>query len=152
MDGKIIETSLLVRTEIEKFAIKNNRIGDPVTLECYCAIASYSLNKTFKALKLDSSFVTGFYYDSVSNSKSFHCWVEHSQSIIDITATQFGIKHRVYIPKLPCEDSLEDFKDGRATKYINENWHPNQTIKQNLNQIKEIVKVTSKSAKKLIFS
>lgn len=152
MDDKIIELSLKVRDEIEKFAIKNKSVGNPVTLRCYCAIASYSLNKTFKKFKLDSHFITGFYYDLTDNSKSCHCWVELNDSIIDITATQFNIKNRVHVVSAKTEDYIEDLRNRQATRYINENWIPNQTVKHNLNEIKEIVNASSKYARKLIFS
>lgn len=152
MDGKIIETALKVRFEMENFATNNRTIGNPVTLSCYCAIASYSLNQTLKKLKFDSHFITGLYLDPKDESKSYHCWVELDNHVVDITATQFGIKDRVNIVSSNSEDYAEDLRNRQATRYINENWICNQTIKHNLPKIKEIVKSSSIYAKKFIFS
>jgi len=152
LDSKILEVASKVRYEIEKFAIKNRNIGNPVTLCCYCAIASYCLNQTLKKFKFDSSFILGSFYDNNNKTENDHCWVLINNSIIDITATQFKIKKRIYVVNEESKIYIEKLRNGIATKYINKNWVNNQTIKKNLPEIKEIIKESVTFTKKFIFS
>jgi len=65
-------------------------------LSCYCGVASLYLAKCAKELGYSKvNFVMGIYCDS--HYRVFepnHCWCEIDNYIIDITATQFGIKKK----------------------------------------------------------
>jgi hypothetical protein len=152
LDSKILEIASKVRYEIEKFAIKNRKIGNPVTLCCYCAIASYCLNQTLKKFKFDSSFILGSFYNDFDKSENDHCWVLLNNTIIDITATQFKIKKRIYVVNKESKSYIENLRNRCATRYINENWIYNQTIKENLPEIKEIIKESVTFTKKFILT
>lgn len=150
---KIYEIALVSRNELEKFAIKNNKIGNPVTLECYCAIGAYTLNKILKSCKFKTQFITGTYYDDIADNVCYHCWVEINEHIVDITATQFsGITNRVHMISKENKLYKKELQGHWATRFINSDWIEAQRIKTNETDIKEMVKVVVKSAKKLILT
>ena len=85
----IIQVAEKVRDSIAK------ELGDsfPSGLGGDCAVSSYTLHKKLNRLGFKSKFVQGHY------RMMEHCWVEIDNLIIDITATQFGIKEKVYITR-----------------------------------------------------
>jgi hypothetical protein len=60
--------------------------NNPVTLDCFCAIASVFLQKVLKNAGIETRLVTGTY------KLDGHCWLEYNNHIIDITLRQFGRK------------------------------------------------------------
>lgn len=63
----------------------------PLDLTGLCAIASNHLYLQFKKHNIKSKFVKGYY------KNNSHCWVEVDDKIIDITATQFNVKQKIFI-------------------------------------------------------
>lgn len=74
---------------------QNNNAFSARDLAGCCAIASYALCKALSAKGFKPEFVCG-----VESSWGSHCWVECKNYIVDITATQFGIKTPVHIVKI----------------------------------------------------
>lgn len=66
-------------------------------LEGMCAIASASLFNALKKHKFNPKFVLGTY------KLLDHCWVELNDSIVDITASQFGLDNITIIKKPSME-------------------------------------------------
>ena len=87
-------------------------------LSCYCGVASLYLAKCAKELGYSKvNFVMGIYCDS--HYRVFepnHCWCEIDNYIIDITATQFGIKKKVSITNTKNKDYMKLFSNKRAEK------------------------------------
>ena len=68
------------------------------SLACMCAVASFALHEALKRKNIPSKVVHGRFEYKFSH----HCWVElqdKNKTIVDITATQFGIKDKVHIPQ-----------------------------------------------------
>jgi len=97
-DSKIVKISHLVRDEVEKYVIsknKNDEFGmpsyvDDEDLTGACAIASYVLYRVLRKLNVSAKFALG----------DNHCWVQCSDWVIDLTATQFGYKEKVLFSKI----------------------------------------------------
>lgn len=80
-----------VRLKCEEYARRLGNRYFTKSLESMCGIASYALKQALEGARLDSNLVYGF-YDGMG-----HCWLEYGDRIIDITATQFGVRRRVYV-------------------------------------------------------
>jgi len=63
-----------------------------------CAVASTALHRVLRNRGHNSILVVGR-EEPIGERGRAHCWVELGEYIIDITATQFQIKHPVYIVK-----------------------------------------------------
>ena len=86
-----------VRKQCETFAFSKaaggydfNRHYD---LACMCAVASHALLTALKKKKIPCKMIRGEY------DLDGHCWLVVHDHIVDITATQFGIKEEVYVAK-----------------------------------------------------
>ena len=133
---KLPQNLILAATEARKltetFANRHRNIGNPITLECYCAIGSYILwqvaRKKYEIKSL--SFCCGFFKASPSylESDDFfenHCWTKYrNRYVVDITATQFsGIKEEVFIYDLNLNTLYDEFSTGiNALSKVNNRW------------------------------
>lgn len=81
-----------------------------------CAVASFFVHKKAIALGLNSILNHGYY------KEDFHCWVSIDNIIIDITATQFGIKRKIFITKSTNKNykSIRKFISNKAPKYFDD--------------------------------
>ncbi len=79
----------IVRIIVEKNAANDGSISCWSDLSGACGYASYGLHKVLP----ESELVMGIYKGET------HAWVELGDKIIDITATQFDIRDKVYIVK-----------------------------------------------------
>lgn len=84
------------------------------TLSCYCATASWLLWERLRKNE-NVHLHYGKYYGAE------HCWISVGKMIIDITATQFGVNHKVYIVPISSYgyeslvidyDAIESFNDS----------------------------------------
>ena len=94
-------------------ALLNCKDGDWTSpnLECACAVGSYCfMLAARKYLKIKMAF----------KASDGHCWLEYNNKIYDVTATQFGIKEKVFVlpkDKVPnLKNSLlrNQYKDANA--------------------------------------
>ena len=94
MNKRIHKIASRVRRQCEIFSCKDECGGKDYfnnhDLSCMCAVASYTLAKALKKNGIVCKMVKGMFEDD------HHCWVEIKNEIVDITATQFGIRNRVY--------------------------------------------------------
>jgi len=150
---KITIAAEKTRNELEKYAAKNMHIGNPITLECFCAIGAYTLWNVYKKLGFSSAeFIAGEFID-YNGTFSYHCWNIIETKIVDITATQFKfIYDRVYVPNLQKQEfyvkSGYFYKNSHATKKINEEWEESQNIKNNKEGIVKMISNSLKEIKK----
>lgn len=58
-----------------------------------------------------------------------HCWVELPDGrILDVTATQFGVKRKIYTPsKKKSALYLPEAKGSKAERYVRDNWMKQQS-------------------------
>ena len=98
---RIRQIASRVRKQCEKFADSpDNHFLD--NLEGLCAIASYILQKELHKKGIDTKLIQGNFleeWDEPCPDPYNHCWIEWKDYIIDVTATQFGFKRKVYIHK-----------------------------------------------------
>lgn len=133
---KLPQNLILAATEARKltetFANRHRNIGNPITLECYCAIGSYILwqvaRKKYEIKSL--SFCCGYFkenprhydFDLYEN----HCWTKYrNRYAVDITATQFsGIKEEVFVYELGDSNTLySEISTGiAALSKVNDRW------------------------------
>ena len=99
----VISIATKVRRQCEIFAQSSEAKGhdfhtyfDKSDLACMCAVASYTLAKALNDNGIRCKMVTGWFREWADYEEQ-HCWVETHNKIIDITATQFGIKKPVFI-------------------------------------------------------
>jgi hypothetical protein len=93
-------------------------------LDDFCGACSHSslvLAGLLRKFGYKSDFVVGWYKyrdDGCGN----HCWVETGKGkVVDVTATQFGIKSRIYVPKTKKRYGV--IKKGTSgERYVHQNW------------------------------
>ena len=95
LERKILKIAKTTRNVVEDF-VKEVGTENPKTLECCCAIASYTLFFSLRHFRYNPTLVIGSYNDFYVT----HCWVELNDKIIDLTETQFGSKKKVAIHNL----------------------------------------------------
>lgn len=80
---------------MERFAKDHSYIGSTYDLGCYCAISSYLLCLVAKKFGYHLILVEGVAFDDFPDPN--HCWAQYKNTIIDITATQFGCSDKVHV-------------------------------------------------------
>ena len=88
-----------IRTNLEVLSLlkKNNING----MAGYCAVGSLLLHRVAEIHSIKTNFILGVFKQTPhSKKKSGHCWLEFEDNILDITASQFGIKNRIFVTKL----------------------------------------------------
>lgn len=142
MNKRVLALAKATREEIQRFAFNNRHIGNVRFLNCFCAIASYTLRCILNKHGFKTTFVKGLY-----DRSDQHCWVTtvDDSFMIDLTASQFGIftADGVYIQ--PVDSSA--YKTMYKPKAENPNsrsfygWADQSPFdKHNLVQIKAIIK------------
>lgn len=110
---KAKELALVIRNSLETQLHQNHKYFSK-DLCGACGLASYTLYNKLTQLDIESSLIFG-YFKKETNS---HCWVEIDDYIIDITATQFGVKHGVYVlPKSKKYQEVTKIDDLRYFKF-----------------------------------
>jgi hypothetical protein len=96
MMDRIIEIARQVRDRCEDVANKTNWFG--ADLSCMCGVASYALRRALRKEGIPAELICGEYTDHAGQlNGDYHCWVSVGNCIIDITATQFGNPHKIYV-------------------------------------------------------
>lgn len=121
----VLQVAKRTRKACESYAKETNIFAED--LNSMCAIASAYLMKRLSCARIRAEFVIGTY------DGSDHCWVEHKDKIIDITATQFGILQAVFVTSKYNKDY---FAKCRAAQRIartflikeNRDWPYNQRL------------------------
>lgn len=112
---KVRSIALKVRKLIEDTAKHYNYDFFDKNLGCACAVSSFLLHKELKKNKIKSKFVWGFFNNWP------HCWNVIDNSILDITATQFGESDSVYLTDLEDDRYVAHLFDKDAVKSLY-NW------------------------------
>jgi len=107
------ELAWIVRRAAEPLSPNKNLAG-------YCYACSNVLTNLLKRHGYKAQLVVGLYNDDFD-----HCWVElANKQIIDVTATQFGVKYEVYTPWLTGQISSYEalHKGPAALRYVKREW------------------------------
>jgi len=95
LNPKVHKIAEQVRRQCRKFAMSSESIGKDYhgadDLDMMCGIASFTLEELLRRRGFKAKIIVGLY------TGCYHCWVEWRGWIIDITATQYGIKEGVHI-------------------------------------------------------
>ncbi len=83
------------RKAMEGFAKDHPQIGSTFDLGCYCAISSYFLCLLARKFGFHLTLVEGCAFEDWTEPN--HCWTQYKDTIIDITATQFGCRNKVHV-------------------------------------------------------
>lgn len=139
----LVNIATKARSLAEKFAKNNSFIGDKRTLQCYCAISSKIFYKMARRAKYKVNIIQGnfgkdYYPDNYNNIN--HCWIEYGNYIIDITATQFGIKDKIYIIEKNKTDQYLTVRDDGI--FIS--WHA-QDPEEYKKEINDLIKASKAS-------
>jgi len=86
---KIRQIALKIRLRCEDYVGSRGYFAS--NLGSMCGIASYALKEALDCAHIDVILIYGFY------EETGHCWLEYRDVIIDITATQFGVRRKVFI-------------------------------------------------------
>lgn len=78
--------------KVREWAIQHEKAFN--NLSGWCAICSFKIFEVLKSQKLDPEFCI------VNKDYGSHCFVICKDYLIDVTATQFGVKQEVFIKKL----------------------------------------------------
>lgn len=124
-----------VREQCEKFVFssRSSEYHFGASLDCMCAIASYALYMELQKKGIDTQFIEGTWHEDSTDRWGYnHCWIEWHQYIIDITATQFGVRRRVCIN----QNRDNTYKGKRAVKRPSRmiSWPANQRPSDTMNE------------------
>ena len=116
MKAPILKAAQQLREDLEAFALYWGMAhGADITIERLengkmslmgaCAIASWVLWRALRRTGHDAEIVIGWYRMLTKEDVEFklypmmcnHCWVTVDGQLIDLTATQFGVPHEVYV-------------------------------------------------------
>jgi hypothetical protein len=109
------------RKAVEKYCEKQWGKYLTSSLGGHCAVASVALCNVFNHYGYKSTLVGR---DFKEDRKDYgHYWVKYGKRYFDLTATQFGIKHRVYVhrianPKDKIHKDGEEIKDLSRVDYF----------------------------------
>jgi hypothetical protein len=90
---KVIRVARTVRRRAEKEAAALGWMRSD--LGGWCSVVSYAFIQALKKENVNATLVSGWYQDGLGGAG--HFWVELEDQIIDLTATQFGQRHKVYV-------------------------------------------------------
>ena len=96
-----------------------------------CVIASYTLHKIYKKLGYKTTFAIGEYDGRT------HGFLIYNGDIIDITATQFGLRRACHIERFNGSKYEVQFKDNKAI-YDMRFWDLDQNPRSYRNSLKSI--------------
>lgn len=120
MDKRLISIAEIVRNHVtasDKF---------DSNLECACAISSYYFRKIAKLydyqIKLHEGGCTYDKFYDLDTKLANHCWNSFKDSIIDLTATQFGNYAPIYITNLNNPAYHEFRTEKESIVYIKKHW------------------------------
>lgn len=94
MDADIVRLATVARKEISRFAQRTDLHSyNSTDLACLCGISSWFITRLGNRFDHDINCAMGFFKDNG------HCWNVYGLEIIDITATQFGVKDKVHVTR-----------------------------------------------------
>lgn len=101
----------------------------PATLQYLCADASFALEHELVAACVPATFVLGIYVRPRPLRWTRHCWVAvGSDTLIDITATQFGVRAEVLVaPAIKSRTHLRTRSGSAAKQIVATTWPPHLT-------------------------
>lgn len=85
-----------------------------------CACASWNLRRALRHIGVEAIFVVGLYLAGDRSDEREHAWVTVDGSIVDVTATQFGIRRRVHVTA--GKRYREDRRGRAAVRLVNDEW------------------------------
>lgn len=143
MDKTLEKIFQATREQLEEYS------GCP-ELSCFCAIASYVLVEVAAIFKYNLNLVEGIAFDDVPyvdyddeeyNPEDLvnHVWVEYKGTIIDITATQFGIGDKIHIVDNTNEEYYPVRYNYDAKDSLQHHWPQEQTPYSILNDLDLII-------------
>ena len=104
LEKKVITIARNARAWAEQKAHELNQAYNVPALSCWCAIASGKLHTDLIAADIPA--VIG-----LSESEGAHAYVVVDDHVVDITATQFGIKEKVFVRHLKEADRYWWYKE-----------------------------------------
>jgi len=147
-DHHIVKVSRITRELMEVFARSDESQYNNDDLSCLCGVSSWFNKVLASRLGFSLQCVQGVYvYDGYTiYDNPNHCWNVYRGTIIDVTATQFGVRNKVHITSVgdsvygehyrmedynkffkkwpTCQtpsdysDSLEEYLDAGVIKYM----------------------------------
>lgn len=112
LSKRVISLAQKVRQEVEIWTY-GNRDVDNQTLCGACAVASYAIYKVLKANGYKPKFILGIDWKRTRS----HAWVEIGGYVLDLTATQFSYKSKVFIIKKRHYKLCREFTDTSKQAY-----------------------------------
>ena len=127
---ELVDIAREVRKRCEEFSFSEKaRDYDfymQADLSCMCGVASFALSVALDGENIINRVFCGEYRRNINDDWKFgetHCWVCVNGRIVDITATQFGVKEKVHIVSA-CNRhyikgkvvNFDDFKDWDRQK------------------------------------
>lgn len=104
-----------------------------------CSYAAKALSDLLKAQGVPARFAVGTFRYRGSFVEMGHCWVELGNTIIDTTATQFGIRRAVYVVKAAKERRYQT--QGVDFSSLKRIWEPDaHPDAPRIHQIKKLAK------------
>lgn len=164
----LIQIARIARKEMEQYAwdcecdLNDYRVfGDPQTLASYCAISSWFFMLLAKKMGYTVHVAQGNAFDNafdnITNGEILnpylinHSWNVYKHHIIDITATQFKVYHKVFVTPTTNENYIEINRDNKIkTKQFND-WVEEQKPLFHENNLKKYhLKRALKKCKKVL--
>jgi hypothetical protein len=137
---QIIKVAKLVRINMKPFIEKYDYNFDS-NYTGSCGIASYILLRVCKKLNLNIRIAEGSY-------KHYgHAFNVYKNTIVDITATQFGLRKPVHITKLTKRSGYVADEWDNAVIRTFKNWYPGLNPFEYKKEINKIINTTIKQFK-----
>ena len=103
----------------------------------YCAIASHFLVSIAKRYGYKLNLIEGVAFEPCDydfDIDTNHCWVQYKGKIIDLTATQFGVKTKIHV----VDDTNKNYhtvkRNQAVIKSMKNDWPREQTPYSNSNK------------------
>jgi hypothetical protein len=118
-------------------AVVNIANGEPTSydaLDSYCAIASHFFVSVAKRYGYKLDIVEGVAferYDYDFEIDTNHCWVQYQGKIIDLTATQFGVRANIHIVNDTNKKYHAVRKNQTVIDSLKHHWPKCQTLYDN---------------------
>ena len=122
MDAETLSDAKRIRKLFEELELRRISKKRNITLQGYCARASYELYHCLQLADRVGDFVLGTYEDKP------HCWVEIGDEIVDLTATQFCIVDAVYITNVSNPKYKKQCINNDALLLIQSTWPEEQRV------------------------
>jgi hypothetical protein len=144
----LISFGAQIRTNLETLSLlKKSRIDG---MAGYCGLGAVLLYRVAAIHNIKTDFVLGTFKTPTRKRKtSGHCWVEFGDHIIDVTASQFGMKPRVYVSDIGDDRYYFIAKNDNAIVAIENNWPDDQKPSMYANDVVLIAKTIEEVVDKM---